>query len=59
MCIEFTQLFLRVGSFQISDLVYNILGGMIGVVAYWIYRGLNLKLGCEDCLHGNPKLGHL
>lgn len=34
--IEFLQLFLRLGSFQISDLVYNTLGGVIGGVIYWL-----------------------
>lgn len=36
LTIEFLQLFLRVGTFQLSDLCYNTLGGLLGGVAYWI-----------------------
>ena len=36
LTIEFLQLFLRVGTFQLSDLFYNTLGGLLGGVAYWI-----------------------
>lgn len=36
LMIEFLQLFLRVGTFQISDLFYNTLGGSLGGMAYWI-----------------------
>ena len=35
LTIEFLQLFLRVGTFQLSDLFYNTLGGLFGGVAYW------------------------
>ena len=34
--IEFLQLFLRLGTFQLSDLFQNTLGGLIGGVLYWI-----------------------
>ena len=34
LCIETTQLLLRCGTFQISDLVYNTLGGCIGGLIY-------------------------
>lgn len=33
--IEFVQLFLRLGTFQLSDLFYNTLGGLIGGIIYW------------------------
>lgn len=33
--IEFLQLFLRLGTFQLSDLFYNTLGGLIGGFIYW------------------------
>lgn len=33
--IEFTQLFLRIGTFQLSDLFYNTLGGFSGGLIYW------------------------
>lgn len=32
--IEFAQLFLRLGTFQLADLFYNTLGGLIGGVVY-------------------------
>lgn len=35
--IEMTQVFLRIGTFQISDLVYNTLGGAIGSVIYYLF----------------------
>ena len=34
--IEFSQLLFHLGTFQISDLVYNTLGGTIGGFAYYI-----------------------
>ena len=33
--IESAQLFLRVGTFQISDMVYNFCGGIIGSLLFW------------------------
>lgn len=37
--IEFLQLFLRLGTFQLSDIVYNTLGGLLGGLTYYIgYR---------------------
>lgn len=39
LIIEFLQLFLRLGTFQLSDLFYNMLGGLIGGLIYWLgYR---------------------
>ena len=35
LMIEFLQLFLRLGTFQLSDLFYNTLGGLIGGFIYW------------------------
>lgn len=34
--IEFSQLLIHLGTFQISDLVYNTLGGTVGGVIYYI-----------------------
>lgn len=34
--IEFSQLILRLGTFQLSDLFYNTLGGFLGGLIYWI-----------------------
>lgn len=36
LTIEFLQLFLRLGTFQLSDLFYNTLGGLLGGIVYWI-----------------------
>lgn len=33
--IEALQLFLRLGTFQLSDLFYNTVGGMIGGLMYY------------------------
>ncbi|HBM5401558.1 TPA: VanZ family protein [Enterococcus faecium] len=40
MSIELLQLFLHLGTFQLSDLFYNTLGGFIGGVDYWIFYKL-------------------
>ena len=34
LSVELLQLFLRVGTFQLSDICYNTLGGIIGGVIY-------------------------
>lgn len=36
LTIELLQLFLRLGTFQVSDLFYNTLGGVIGGFLYWL-----------------------
>lgn len=37
--IEFLQLFLRLGTFQLSDIFYNTLGGLVGGLIYWcVYK---------------------
>lgn len=45
LTIEFLQLFLRLGTFQFSDIFYNTLGGCLGGIVYWIgsmvHRTLN------------------
>ena len=42
--IEFLQLLLRLGTFQLSDIVYNTLGGITGGLVYWLfYRILKNK----------------
>lgn len=46
LSIEFTQLFLRLGTFQLSDLAYNTLGGLVGGFIYWVCaKGKNKKHG--------------
>lgn len=34
--IEFLQLFLRLGTFQLSDIIYNTAGGLLGGIIYYI-----------------------
>ena len=34
--IELLQIVLRVGTFQLSDIFYNTVGGVIGGVVYWM-----------------------
>ncbi|EFF28745.1 hypothetical protein EfmU0317_2316 [Enterococcus faecium U0317] len=41
--IEFFQLFLRLGTFQLSDLFYNTLGGFLGGLIYWIFYKVNKR----------------
>lgn len=38
LTIELLQVFLKVGTFQVADLVYNTTGGLLGAVIYWIQR---------------------
>ena len=44
--IEFLQLFLRLGTFQLSDLFYNTLGGLLGSLMYYI--GYKIKYRVKD-----------
>ena len=41
LSVELFQLIFFVGTFQLSDLVYNILGGVIGGIIY--YAGVKIK----------------
>ena len=41
--IEMLQLFLRIGTWQLSDLCFNTLGGLIGALIYWITAKLRKK----------------
>ncbi len=43
LLIEFTQLMLRAGTFQLADLFYNTFGGVIGYFVYIIYRAIKRK----------------
>lgn len=44
--IEFLQLFLRLGTWQLSDMFYNTLGGFLGGLIYWI--GWSVKHRGDD-----------
>ena len=48
--IEFLQLFLRLGTFQFSDLFYNTIGGGVGGLIYWMGYKLHnkYKKGTEE-----------
>lgn len=48
LMIEFLQLMLRLGTFQLSDLVYNSLGGVIGGIFYYV--GCKLKKHFESTI---------
>ena len=41
--IELIQLMTKAGTFQLSDIVYNTAGGILGGIAYWICYGLKHK----------------
>lgn len=40
LSIEFLQLLLRLGTFQLSDIFYNTLGGITGGLIYWFFYRL-------------------
>lgn len=42
--IEMLQLLLRLGTFQVSDIVYNTLGGMLGGVVYIMGKKVHKRL---------------
>lgn len=42
--IEFLQLFLRLGTFQLSDIFYNTLGGFVGGMLYYAVMKVKKKL---------------
>lgn len=48
LSIEFLQLFLRLGTFQLSDLFYNTLGGLIGGLIYWCGYKITYRKKSKD-----------
>lgn len=48
LTIELLQLFLRVGTFQLSDLFYNTLGGFVGGLIYWIGHQITEKRNSRE-----------
>ena len=44
--LDLMQLFLRLGTFQLSDIFYNTLGGLLGSLIYYI--GYKIKHGEKD-----------
>lgn len=51
LMIEVLQLILRLGTFQLSDLFYNTLGGLIGGLVYWV----GYRITCRVYDNGNRK----
>lgn len=45
--IEFCQLLFRLGTFQLSDLCYNTLGGGLGGAVYWAVRKTEAWIGAK------------
>lgn len=43
VCIEFLQLFLRLGTFQLSDIFYNTFGGCLGGMVYGVWGVLETE----------------
>ena len=41
--IEILQLLLRLGTFQLSDIFYNVLGGLAGALLYIIINRIKIK----------------
>ena len=44
LAIETCQLFLKVGTFQLTDLFFNALGGMIGGILYWGFERTRTRI---------------
>lgn len=48
LSIELLQLLFRLGTFQLSDLFYNTLGGLIGGVLYWAGHAIWQKASSKE-----------
>lgn len=48
--IEMLQLLLRLGTFQISDIVYNTLGGMLGGLCYAVAKKVHERLSKQGII---------
>ena len=44
LAIETCQLFLKIGTFQLTDLFFNALGGMIGGILYWGFERTRTRI---------------
>ena len=44
LCIECCQLFFRLGTFQLSDLFFNTIGGLIGGMCFWVIKRVDYYL---------------
>lgn len=52
--IEFLQLLLRLGTFQLSDLFYNTMGGLFGGLLYWL--GVRIMSSLKKRFNGEEKI---
>ena len=43
LCVEITQLFSRVGSFDVDDILLNTIGGVLGYIIFLICSGIRRK----------------
>lgn len=43
LCVEITQLFTRVGSFDVDDILLNTIGGVIGYIIFLICNGVRRR----------------
>ena len=48
LTIEFLQLFLRLGTFQLSDIAYNTAGGLVGGLLYWVGYKLGHRISRDE-----------
>lgn len=46
--IEMLQLFLRIGTWQLSDIFYNTVGGGLGGVLYYVFYRIRMKLDSKE-----------
>ncbi len=52
LTIEMLQLFFRLGTWQLSDICFNTLGGIIGALLYWISTKIR-RIKKEENVEGN------
>ena len=43
LCVEIIQLFTRVGSFDVDDILLNTIGGVLGYIIFLIFNGIRRK----------------
>ena len=43
LCVEIIQLFTRVGSFDVDDILLNTIGGVLGYIIFLICNGIRRK----------------
>lgn len=53
LLIELCQLFFKLGAIQVSDVVYNSVGGLLGGLCYWIAKRIKASLYGKEKKLGN------